>query len=196
MSLTTVLTLLAAIGTAAVLGYWHLREQRQTIDKTKSKHSPSLQLAIRWLFPLIGGVLILQLVDIVTWKMPLPSGLTQDLFMVGQILFWVGAGLAIWSRQVLGTSWAHAADFQLLPKQTLITSGPYRWIRHPIYSSFLLMFLAVELMTTSWLILLLIPLVWFVIWQSRKEETLLVQAFGDTYLDYMKHTGMLMPRFR
>jgi len=114
--------------------------------------------------------------------------------IIGHIALWSGVILAVWAREALGAHWAHAAEYQVLPGQELVTDGPYRWIRHPMYTAFLVIFLGTEIMLGSWLISLSIPLYVFMIWQTRKEERVLEESFGEQYRHYQRRTGMIFPR--
>jgi protein-S-isoprenylcysteine O-methyltransferase Ste14 len=80
---------------------------------------------------------------------------------------------------------------------TLVTSGPYRWIRHPMYSAALLLAIAATLFTAS-LPVLLGGLAMFVLLAARSgiEERRLVEKFGDAYRTYQSRTGRFVPRPR
>jgi protein-S-isoprenylcysteine O-methyltransferase Ste14 len=84
----------------------------------------------------------------------------------------------------------------MMADQALITSGPYRFIRHPIYTAFLLILGSTLLISANWLI----GLTWLgmtlieVISRIGFEENLMLEYFGDRYREYMKTTGRLLPR--
>lgn len=79
----------------------------------------------------------------------------------------------------------------------LITSGPYRWIRHPLYTFGALFFLALSVLTTLWWpVLFLVPGLLALIWRARFEEANLVARFGDEYRAYMQRTGRFLPKLR
>src|SRR5688572_23667448 len=162
-----VLNNIAALATLALLVYWQEREYRARVNRSRTGHTPARQQVIRWLLPGVGLVVILQLAGWLpspTWTL---GTFDQPLFYLGHIVFWLGLTLAVWSRQTLGKNWANAADFQIIPGQALVTAGPYRYIRHPIYVSLLLMLLGAELALHSSLILLILPFVWFIHWQAQ-----------------------------
>lgn len=117
-------------------------------------------------------------------------------------LRWSGAGLTVfalvawgWVHHTLGTNFS--PTLVVREHHQLITHGPYRWVRHPMYSAFFLFELGICLLTTSWFIgltgTLLILLI--VVLRVPKEEAMMIEAFGDQYHEYMKHTGCLIPRF-
>lgn len=79
---------------------------------------------------------------------------------------------------------------------TLVTYGPYRWVRHPFYVTAALLMISVMLLTANWLIGFssLLVLVLLAI-RTPKEEQMLVERFGQQYLNYMAKTGRFFPRF-
>ena len=77
----------------------------------------------------------------------------------------------------------------------LITSGPYRWIRHPLYTFGALFLLALMVQTTLWWLgALLLPALLALHWRTRYEEANLVARFGDDYRRYMQQTGRFLPK--
>jgi protein-S-isoprenylcysteine O-methyltransferase Ste14 len=77
----------------------------------------------------------------------------------------------------------------------LITSGPYRWVRHPLYTVGSSMFVALGLIADNWFIITVAALA-FLAMASRtpKEEANLIEKFGDEYREYMKRTGRYFPK--
>lgn len=78
----------------------------------------------------------------------------------------------------------------------LVMEGPYRYLRHPLYTAGLIYFLAMSLATGSWFLLLSILIVGAVLlMRTPQEEAELIERFGDQYRQYMKRTGRFFPRF-
>ncbi len=78
---------------------------------------------------------------------------------------------------------------------TLVTSGPYRWVRHPIYTSYFALALSLFLLTTNLFIgLALLALSILLASRVEGEEALLLERFGDEYRAYMQRTGRFLPR--
>jgi protein-S-isoprenylcysteine O-methyltransferase Ste14 len=78
----------------------------------------------------------------------------------------------------------------------LVTSGPYRWVRHPLYTVGSSMFIAFGMMADSWFIALLGILAFIgMAIRTPKEEANLIEKFGDEYREYMKRTGRFLPKF-
>jgi protein-S-isoprenylcysteine O-methyltransferase Ste14 len=73
--------------------------------------------------------------------------------------------------------------------------GPYRWIRHPLYTFGTLFFLGLGLIAASWLILLMACLAFYLLsLRTPKEEAQLLARFGEEYAAYMQQTGRYLPR--
>jgi protein-S-isoprenylcysteine O-methyltransferase Ste14 len=107
------------------------------------------------------------------------------------ILFAAGLGLAVWARIYLGRNWGMPMTEKAEPE--LVTSGPYRFVRHPIYSGILLGFLGTGLATNGyWLIVCGVCLLYF-IYSARVEEGILTNAFPSAYPSYRARTKMLIP---
>jgi protein-S-isoprenylcysteine O-methyltransferase Ste14 len=100
--------------------------------------------------------------------------------------------LFIWTHHALGKNWS--VDLVIKEEHTLITSGPYRWVRHPMYTSFFVQSLAFFLLSANWVIGLA-GLATSVLGASRvdKEEALMIEEFGDQYRAYMQRTGRFLP---
>ena len=116
-------------------------------------------------------------------------------------LRWIGVGIALagfallqWAQITLGRSWSDAP--RMLKEQALITSGPYQFIRHPIYTAFILILGSTFLISANWLIGLTWAGMTILDIASRIgcEESLMVEYFGDRYREYMKKTGRLLPK--
>ena len=77
----------------------------------------------------------------------------------------------------------------------LITAGPYRYIRHPLYTGATVFFLALTVITTLWWLSVtaLLPLT-ILLFRTSIEETRLIETFGDDYRNYMKRTGRFLPK--
>ena len=77
----------------------------------------------------------------------------------------------------------------------LVTHGPYRWVRHPLYSFGFVLVLALTLLTDLWwLAVAMLPPLVILLWRTPVEEARLVETFGDAYRAYMRQTGRFWPR--
>jgi protein-S-isoprenylcysteine O-methyltransferase Ste14 len=79
----------------------------------------------------------------------------------------------------------------------LVTTGPYRWVRHPLYSVGTLLFGSFALIAANWFMALATLLGFVMLWvRLPNEERYLLERFGDEYKEYMKRTGRFVPRLR
>jgi protein-S-isoprenylcysteine O-methyltransferase Ste14 len=113
--------------------------------------------------------------------------------ITGAVITVAGVGLAIWARWHLGTNWS--ATVSIRADHELIHTGPYRTIRHPIYTGMLLAFAgtALALGEVRGVIAFVIVLIAFY-FKARKEESFLTQEFGERFAERARHTGMFLPR--
>lgn len=129
-----------------------------------------------------------------TWLRWAEIGLPTWLRWVGVPLALLGFGVIEWGQRALGSNWSDTPV--LIKDQTLATAGPYRWVRHPIYTGFLLILSAPLLISSNWLIGLAWMLMTFIDVQSRAEfeEGILMETFGKAYEERIKTTGRFFPR--
>jgi protein-S-isoprenylcysteine O-methyltransferase Ste14 len=95
--------------------------------------------------------------------------------------------------RTLGKQWALAA--RVVEDHALITAGPYRLVRHPIYSGMFMMMIATGLVVGTWQGLLAGSVIFLAgtLWRVRLEETLLIETFGSQYEDYKKRVPAFIP---
>jgi protein-S-isoprenylcysteine O-methyltransferase len=104
-----------------------------------------------------------------------------------------GAALLAWASAVLGRYLVHEAA--VFEDHALITSGPYRFVRHPIYSGYFALLLGSALgLLNVWLLLLWPVSLLGILLQARSEEDLLASKFGPAYQHYAGRTGQFVPR--
>lgn len=117
---------------------------------------------------------------------PLIAWLSLALLAIGLL-----ATLVCWKR--MGKSWRMGINPE--EKTQLIVSGPYAWIRHPIYAIQSLMLVASMTLLPSPLMLTSCALmIIFLQWEARREEKYLLIHHGDGYRDYCRQTGGFLPR--
>ncbi len=110
----------------------------------------------------------------------------------GLLLELLGLGLAIWARLRLGAFWSRYAVVR--QGHRVVDTGPYRLVRHPIYSGILLAMVGTFIMAGAvvWL-LILAGYTIFVVKKALNEERLLTRELGDEYVRYRSRTSMLIP---
>ena len=111
--------------------------------------------------------------------------------VVGTVLFVAGLGLAVWARVYLGRNWGMPMTKKEEPE--LVTSGPYRFVRHPIYSGLLLAVLGTALATNIYLLIALVIGGAYFIYSATVEERLMTDSFPAAYGQYKTATKMLLP---
>lgn len=174
---------------------YYVRKHSRPEDQTVKRREEGVASTVAGLLSLIGFVTIIAYVANPAWMswaaLPFPTWLR-----------WTGVGIALlgfavlqWSQNTLGRNWSDRP--RMLKEQTLITSGPYHYVRHPIYTAFLLILGSTFLISANWMI----GLAWIsmviveIASRIQFEESLLIEYFGDQYREYMKKTGRLFPKF-
>jgi len=104
--------------------------------------------------------------------------------VTGFVLFLLSFGMLTWARATLGNS------FSVTPQaKALVTGGLYSKVRHPVYVFGALMIAGLLLYTNlPWLLLFLIVIIPLQMVRARAEEKVLVEKFGEQYLEYRKRT--------
>jgi protein-S-isoprenylcysteine O-methyltransferase Ste14 len=110
---------------------------------------------------------------------------------VGLAVFLLGLGLAVWARLFLGQNWGTPMSQKQDPE--LVTGGPYRFVRHPIYSGILLAMIGTAIaVALYWLAVAVIMGVYFG-YSATVEERNMARVFPQAYPAYKRATKMLVP---
>jgi len=124
------------------------------------------------------------------------TGIDPVLQGIGLGLWAMGVTVVVWAGLVLGR---YMSVDGLAVDHELVTSGPYRWVRHPVYASFTAIAVGTGLVFRSYLLVGL-AVMWVAAtrWWVAAEEELLAspQGFGDGYLAYFERTGRFLPKLR
>lgn len=139
------------------------------------------------------GIILLIFLLVRTRTLGTDAGLIQlpVVQAIGIVLFLGGLALAIWARLYLGRNWGMPMSQKADPE--LVTSGPYRYVRHPIYSGIILAMVGTALAVgLFWLIVAPAIGVYF-IYSATIEEQNMARSFPSTYPSYKQHTKMLIP---
>jgi protein-S-isoprenylcysteine O-methyltransferase Ste14 len=136
--------------------------------------------------------LITYLIDprLMAWSsIPLPLGLRWTGVAIGAI----GGSLIIWTFHSLGRNLTDTVVTRR--EHTLVTHGPYRWVRHPFYDAVALAVAGNALAAANWFLGLTgVLTLALLVARTRIEEEKLVARFGDRYRDYMNEIGRFIPR--
>jgi protein-S-isoprenylcysteine O-methyltransferase Ste14 len=125
-----------------------------------------------------------------SWSIDVPAQ------TAGLILWMLGMTVLLWASRVMRR---YLAIDGLATGHELVTHGPYRYVRHPVYGSFMAIALGTGLVFRSYLLLgLSVVLILTGLWWARAEERLLAstEGFGDAYRAYAARTGRFLPSLR
>ncbi len=178
---------------AGISIYFRHRADQQSGEKVSRRVDGSLMMNVIKIF----GLLL--------WFSPLiyllnPQWMAWSKIGLPDALRWLGVVLGLLC--VLGIYWLFSSiGSGITPtsgtrtKHTLVTSGPYRWVRHPLYTIGCSLFVTFGMIADNWFIILLGSLAFIAMAvRTPKEEANLIDKFGDEYREYMKRTGRFLPK--
>ncbi len=176
----------------AVVGTYRRRAQRgRRIDY--SKEGGALFLALR-----LGG---LALWAYCVLYIAYPKPLAWSFLAMPSELRWLGAGVVLGVLPFLASA-QRALGRNVSPTVTthedhqLVTSGPYGWVRNPLYVAGALVFTGLGLVSSSWFLVAAAVVALFLVWlRLPREEAQLEARFGQEYRDYVHRTGRFLPRW-
>jgi protein-S-isoprenylcysteine O-methyltransferase Ste14 len=117
---------------------------------------------------------------------------SDALYLSGVLLVAAGLLFACWARYVLGRNWSGVVTVK--QDHELIRSGPYRYVRHPIYTGLLLAFVGTALARDEWRGVLAVFIVYVALWRKyRLEERWMTEQFGDAYRRFRDEVPALLP---
>jgi len=187
------ITFLLLIAASTIGGYFRRKADREG-GQMRSTEGQRLVVVLR----LLGLIVILPLFgylvnpDWVAWaRFPLPDPVRWAAAAVAvallPVLYWVFVSIG----NNISPTQATRVNHQL------VTHGPYRWVRHPLYSAGFVMAVCGTLITGLWwlAVTMLVPLT-ILFLRTSKEEARLIETFGNEYRDYMKRTGRFWPKLR
>jgi protein-S-isoprenylcysteine O-methyltransferase Ste14 len=173
--------------------YFRLKADRETGEKISRKVDGSAMMN----FIKIGGLIL--------WLSPFvylinPAWMAWSRIGLPEWARWLGVGLGLIG--VFGVYWLFSSigsgispTSATREKHVLSTKGPYKYIRHPLYTFGSSLFIAFGMMADNWFIALLGILAFIgMAVRTPKEEANLIEKFGDEYREYMKHTGRFLPK--
>src|SRR5215831_16305723 len=170
---------------------------RSLSSSEKLDRRPEGLLFLLTLRPL-GGLCLLGIIAFLikpssmAWSsLPLPLWLRWSGLGIGVI----AATLSLYTLHNLGKNLTDTVVTR--QEHQLVTTGPYRWVRHPFYDAVLLCVLTVSLLMANWFIFLTGCAVFALqVIRTGREEQQLLARFGERYLAYTRQTGRFWPRMR
>ncbi len=183
------------VGIAIVLpiGLYHRIKSQASGEKLDRRQEGFFLLAT------LRPIALLKMLGIIAWVIN-PEMMAWSSVGIPDWLRWIGVSigalavaLIIWVFRTIGNN---ITDTVVTRKEhTLVTSGPYGYVRHPFYLAFGMAMVADSLLTANWYIALSGGLAFILILiRTKKEEENLVARFGEDYRGYKESTGMLFPR--
>jgi len=191
-----ILRILAAIILFTAVGissYFRRKADNETGEKIPRKvDGTTMMTAIR-------------IVGVILWLSPLvylinPRWMAWSKIGLPDSVRWLGVGLGVLC--IIGIYWLFSSigsgispTSATRKEHKLSTSGPYRWVRHPLYTVGSTLFISFGMMADNWFIAAL-GILAFIAMAKRtpQEEDNLIEKFGDEYREYMKYTGRFLPK--
>jgi protein-S-isoprenylcysteine O-methyltransferase Ste14 len=197
MTQETTFRLVLGAGFLAVLGvtlYHRLKSWASKEELDRRQEGVFILVTLRPVGLLLWLSVIAYLVN-PTWmvwaSVPLPAWLRW----MGVTVLASGLGLLTWTLRGLGTNLTDTVVTRRT--HTLVTHGPYRWVRHPFYDAMALLILAIALIAANWFVLVTGAAVFILLAvRSRTEEAKLLARFGEHYEGYRQRTGRFLPKWR
>ncbi len=177
--------------------------RRKSTKPTDTGDAPQIKKKqkLGWMLLVLSiGILGMIISIIVYLLMPLwilwfPIPLPSLVRWIGVILGFCTVPFLVWIHRTLGRFWA--ADLEIKEDHTLMTSGPYSRIRHPMYTVFILFTLSALLIASNLFVTVFAIIVILMFYPiSIKEEEMMLDQFGDEYRDYIQRTGRFLPSLR
>jgi len=157
------------------------------------KETPLVTLSLRLLLIFSMTGLLLYAVN--------PASMSWSALDISQSYHWLGVFIGLMGMSILYWSISSSGKHFISPltfknDQTLFTLGPYKWVRHPTCSVFVLLVLSSFLVTANWFIGVcgLLGSLIAILVRTPMEEKMLIEIFGTDYIVYMHKTGRYLPR--
>jgi protein-S-isoprenylcysteine O-methyltransferase Ste14 len=178
----------------SISSYYRRKADRESGEKISRNADGSLMATIIR----IGGLLLwlspfVYLIN-PAWMAWSKIGLPEWIRWLGVVIGVLCVGGVYWLFSSIGSGITPTSATR--QQHTLVTGGPYRWVRHPLYTIGSSMFISFGMMADSWYIALLGILAFIAMAiRTPKEEANLLEKFGDEYREYMTRTGRFLPKF-
>lgn len=141
------------------------------------------------------GMMIAPMIYLFTpWLNSFNIGLPDWARWIGIICFGFGMVLFWWVHKTLGKNWSPLLEIRKDHK--LIAEGPYKYVRHPMYTVIWIWVLFQGIVLSNWAVIIIGILTWSILYFVRlpDEEKMMIEKFGQEYKDYMRKTKKIIPR--
>ncbi|MEA2706722.1 MAG: hypothetical protein QOH22_1510 [Gemmatimonadaceae bacterium] len=162
---------------------------REGAKEAGSKDSGSLKVIVAGMW--LALILAYPLAFVSAWAFP--QNWQLPLFIFGVLLILLGSLLRRYCWRTLGKYFT--GDVKATPDQLVISTGPYRWVRHPSYTAGMIMFIGIGLALGSWFSFGLLTIATIATYSYRVavEERVLLETIGEPYGAYMKQRKRFIP---
>jgi protein-S-isoprenylcysteine O-methyltransferase Ste14 len=175
------------------IGIYHRLKSQATGEKLDRRQEGLFVLFTLRTAGVVGWLGIIAYMINPSWMAWSSVPLSAWLRWTGVVLFVMAGGLLVWTFRSLGKNLTDTVVTRR--EHTLVTTGPYAFVRHPFYDTAALGTVAIFLIAANWFILLTgLLVVALLIVRTKTEEEKLLARFGDSYREYMKRTGRFLPR--
>ena len=180
---------------ALVISGYYRKRARQSGETIPRRAEGSTTLLLRMMMALIVAASFFAYVFAPTWlawsalELPMWLRVAAAVIALGTLpaIRWMFVSIGANISETILTKRSHQ----------MVTHGPYRWIRHPLYAFALLLLFSLALLASNWF-LLAFPCIGLVVFRFiviPREEVNLIKVFGEQYEEYRRRTGALIPRF-
>jgi protein-S-isoprenylcysteine O-methyltransferase Ste14 len=167
---------------------------------TKIKHNLSKRASQNsWVLVFISTIAYIS-IGILLWK-PIPIDISPSLLLfldiAGMVLYFPGIFLYLWGLKTLGSTFGVSSSkgAQLYEQHHVIDSGPYAFLRHPMYFGVVLAAIGALLLFRTWAMVLFTPSSFVVFTRARREEQLLATELPAEWTEYCQRVPAWIPKF-
>jgi len=180
------------IGYLVMMAFLIIQELLRRTPETKTLQRGSFEKGSMLLIGVTLGVglwlpLIVYILGIALFPITIVEG------SVALAVMLIGLGLRVWAAVTLGGYYTRTLT--TTKDHRVVTTGPYSWVRHPAYLGVVMLWLGFGVLSSSLAVALVFPVMFAAVYLYRisVEERMLVEVFGDTYVQYQRRTYKLIP---
>jgi len=186
---------LISMGSAMTISIFYRSKANRQEDKIDTREEGKLIRTLRGILGLALWLSVLTYLINPAWMAWASLSLPVWVRWIGAVILVACVPLIYWVFSSLGKNVTPTVAIRR--EHSLVTHGPYRWVRHPLYTGASLAFIGLSLLAANWFIAAVLLLVWPVIaMRTPIEEKRLIERFGDEYRNYMQRTGRYLPKLK